>query len=384
VRAVASAWAVALVLAGALPPLGAAPTPTPTHGSMAVLDAATGRTLWSRRAAGPELAWDQAAIGSRLLVAVQHDCENGQDPERVTGFDAETGTRRWAAEGAGVVTVANSLARGSPTTAVDADGIVVVRTTISGTRGVAARTGRVTWKQPGDASGVAGDLVFFTPGAAGHQVLEAHDRRSGALRWTTPAAPTEAWEGSVVVVAGDTQSVVVATGTGVDSPTGSVATFHVLDARSGRERSSFTAVDASFFFSGFVLADGALTYATPSAIVSRALDDGATRWTQPTIGRLVYTGGDEGILVNSYGTVHGLDPHTGELRWSVPNADVSSVDGSRVLIQPRGTRRLRGVRAATGTQIWERRAPSDVTLDDGAIDSNSSHGRVALRSWCGS
>ncbi len=371
-----------------------------TGGALVMLDVATGRTVWKQPSTKPRLM-QLAGTGSNLVLANDARCTDETSVEgKLVAFDATTGVRRWRAPEVPVATKTMVWARTANSDAASR-GVIVTpggRGSPKST-GLSARSGRQVWEIESEQFlGASDDLVFTSRPAQDRRLVVAHDRRSGAERWTFPDRASPAWTDTFDVVAADDGTVVVGNGNyltrTVDRP-GSATTFFVLDARTGKERANFGAADPTYSFSDFVLADDALVYAEGPSLVARELATGGTRWTH-TFDVTQIPGGTYGVYARttegrrlvlaevsgpSYRVV-ALDIDTGSVKWTNTPAFVRA-GGPRytVLGQP-SSQRLVGVDSDTGTSLWQRTIPRNVGGRYATISTDLTGRHLAIGEVC--
>ena len=372
-----------------------------TGGALVVLNAATGKTEWSKTPTKPRLV-QLAGAGSSLVVANDSKCTDEEQTDgRLVAFEAETGSQRWSRSAIPVATK-SMVWSASSTSDVAAGGVIVTPGGRGGDEatGLSARTGRQIWSVQGESFLGASDQFVFTVGSGGdHPVLVAHDRRSGRQRWTFPASSSPEWTSTFDVVAADRAHVVVGNGnyllrTG-DRP-GSSTTFFVIDARTGAQTASFTADDPSFSFSDMVLADGALVYSEGTSLVARDVTSGDTRWTH-AFDDVVGTPGAAGVYARTTSgqkqvlaeihrsgstSVVALNIGTGATSWEVTQGYVRSGGPRYTVLGRPSSQRLVGVDTQTGEQLWERRVPPIVGGRYATISSAVHDGRLAIGEVC--
>jgi outer membrane protein assembly factor BamB len=372
-----------------------------TGGALLVIDAATGKTTWSKQPMKPRLV-QLAGAGPSLIVANDSPCtDKAPTHGRLVAFEAATGAPRWSRPAIPIATK-SMVWSASPTSDVAAGGVIVTPGGRGGfeATGLAARTGRQVWEVQGESFlGVSDQFVFTVGNGGDHPVLVAHDRRSGRQRWTFPASASPQWTATFDVVAADRAHVVVGNGNYLarygDHP-GSSTTFFVIDTRRGEQTASFTAADPSFSFSDMVLADGALVYAEGTSLVARDITTGSTRWTHNFEGAVgtpgatgVYartTNGRKQVLAEIHGSdsarVVALDIRTGETSWEVPRAFVRSGGERHSLLGRPDAQGLVGIKTQTGKKLWERTIPSTVGGRYASISTDVNDGRLAVAEVC--
>jgi outer membrane protein assembly factor BamB len=370
-----------------------------TGGALVVINAATGKTEWSKKPTKPRLM-QLAGAGPSVILANDSQCTDEEPTHgRLVALEPETGTRRWSRSAIPVATK-SMVWSASPTSDVAAGGVIVTPGGRGGfeATGLSARTGRQVWAVQGESFlGVSNQLVFTVGSGGDHPVLVAHDRGSGRQRWTFPASASPQWTATFDVAA-DNAHVVVGNGNYLarsgDRP-GSSTTFFVIDARTGEQTASFTATDPSYSFSDMVLADGALVYAEGASLVARDIASGNTRWTHAFADAVrspgapgVYartTNGQKRVLAEIHGSessrVAALDIRTGDASWEASPGFVRS-GGERYTVLGRPDQRLVGIDTQTGKQLWERRVPSTVGGRNATISSDVNDGHLAVGEVC--
>jgi outer membrane protein assembly factor BamB len=357
-------------------------------GALWTLDARSGRTLWTRAPEGRRLLHVTGAWKDELQLTEERCVEFEPLGTRRHTVDARTGRTRPSGR-----TVWPPV---DPSRTGLAAQSVLVRPlgVSSGIAGVEIETGGRLWSLP-DRYFVAGtrELVVTLPQSPeARPVVEAHDRRTGELRWALPAAATT-WNGMVGVVASDSTTVVVADGDpGV--PATIPTTFHVLDAATGRERTAFLAANPKYSFSEIRMDDRALLYVEDVTVVARSLTDGATVWSRSFDDVRAQTGalevsltggaGDPLLvqLMNDHPRVVALDPTDGATTWQRSDATVAAAGPSTVVVRESFTKRLAGVDRQTGATRWRRTIPDAVTAEPSGFEIDVADGRVFVTKAC--
>jgi outer membrane protein assembly factor BamB len=395
---------IAIVVAG----LSAATVPSgagPVERGLVVLDARTGRTRWHATVRG-DRSLGLAGIGPSTVFVSERACvDGGRGPRpRLMAFDARSGERRWASSGYGGPATKTMVWSQSANVPPAALGVVVATGGRAGEiiPGLDAGTGAVRWRiGRGDHFlGVSSTLVFTSKlTGPSRWDLRGFDRRTGKRRWSFPPAPEPEWGGVFDVVAADRAHVVVANGgyTGrSDAGPSGATTFFVLDARTGKERSRFTAADPQMLFADFVLHDGLLVFGDGPSIVARDIRDGSTVWTRPregtpaegTAGQWIdpsvrsATNGSRAYL-HRRDSFDALAIESGTTRWTAPGWLYASSRALAVTTLPRG---LYAYDATTGAPRWNRRMPHALGRGDEigvAVGFGARAGRtIALNRGC--
>jgi outer membrane protein assembly factor BamB len=385
--------ALGLVVAGSAvaDPSADASTSGKASRRIVVLDARTGRSRWEASLSKPYRFYGPIGLGQGLVVAAVSACNEELGPhehersKRLDAFDAVTGERRWSKKGYNAVATKTMTWQQSPNVGAAARGVVVAQVGRLGSpiRGLAAQTGTVRWTIRSSFLGVSPTLVFATDGTfniAGR--LDAYNRRTGRRSWSFPTRSDPAWGLTFDVVAADNETVVVVNGGYLihygDQPE-SPSTVFVLDARTGRERTRFTAANPQMLLSDFAMDHGLLVYADGTDILGRDLRDGRIRWTRPsrivpappffyTPPQTIRATSDGGTFLLGgppEGSVDAVDSLSGAIRWSAgpqPRQYLSVADRSLVIVNgftgtdsdPNVTLHARST--ATGRPLWRRDA----------------------------
>lgn len=373
------------------------------RGGLVVIDAGSGKERW-RAAPSAGRFFSRPGVGRKLIVAGDTECVREKEPSKVrlVAFDPETGDQIWNLKDP-VGSVSTKTMYWLPTATVDvgAQGVVVTgggRLSPGGQRGLDAKTGKTVWRLPDiQELGVSSTLVFGQAPSTtlvATNVLAAHDRRTGELKWVFPTSSDAAWVGTFDVVAGDENVVVVGSGGYLGRMDGrpfAPTTFFVLDARTGQERVRFQADDPGFRFSDFLMTDGLLVYEeSGKSILARQLVDGAVRWqTSFDAGSdasenvlRISEDPDTVFAVDFKGTGVVLDTRTGARKWTLPGDLYLRASGSHVSVLDERSR-IRGVSTAAGKSRWKYSLgrPLVNSLTDG-VDASVRNGSVVLSSVC--
>jgi len=313
-------------------------------GTVAALDAATGRTLWEHPTGSPARgapallgdllilgtdagevialwtadgtpAWDQA-VGSAPIMASILEADGriyvGNEDGTFVALDGRTGARLWT------VDVGGSVTRG----AALADGVVYVGATGGRFSALDAASGKDRWHVelgPGEVGTpvIGPGAVFVSRGLLApdgpHDVL-ALDRADGAIRWTFPAPsgrqmfPGALANGFLYGVSDD-------------------GSIYALDPTSGALRWTVAAAAAQLGTLGSIV--GNVLYITTSDRNVQAFDatTGAHLWTVDVVGVPTQAAVVDGSLFlgTSLGHVYALrDPALGATPGATPDGRLSN------------------------------------------------------------
>ncbi|MET9861036.1 PQQ-binding-like beta-propeller repeat protein [Streptomyces smyrnaeus] len=292
---------------------------------------------------------------------------DGPDKSASTGPRASTMSQTWSFQPDKKVMTAP----------VHADGRIYATDGNGTLYAVKASTGTKLWKfrQTGDkvTAGplVVDGVVYF---ASDNHHLYALDARSGRTRWE---AEYESSISSLTIADGRVYDAV-----DVSDEVTDYSVLHARDARTGRklwteERSA----------GNLVAAGGTLYYSLDDRVTALRGKDGSTRWETKTDmssvdtfavnGGLVHLGGDSRDSGERKFAVEARDSGTGKKVWSAsfPQKRGTWAPPARPLVTGglvhwSGHDRVHSFTADTGDEVWQRRIPGSVGVDESGVEGS--------------